>query len=140
MRKRIIQVVLFVSIFCITVLPTYATDRNEAIIIRPYWTEISQFNNSFNITSSGRADIESTLIAFDVDNIGIEAHLQQFINGSWVTIKTWTETSQNTICRALGKWYVQKGYYYRIISTGRVYKTGIEVEQVSYTSPNKWYN
>lgn len=139
MKKRIIQIVLFVSIFCITALPTYATDRNEAIIIRPYWTEISQFNNSFNITSSGRADIESTLIAFDVDTIGIEAHLQQFINGSWVTIKTWTEVSTDEICTAAGSWYVQKGYYYRLFSTGTVYKDGRQFEQVDYTSIGKWY-
>lgn len=135
-------VILIISILCIGILPIYAKslDNSSDTIFQPYWTKITQFNHSFNITSSGRADIESTLLAFDVDTIEIEAHLQQLINGFWVTIKIWTETSQDTICQMVDKWYVQKGYSYRFISTRTVYKAGIQVEKADYISSIKLYN
>lgn len=141
LKKRIVQLVLISSILCLIVLPSYAKSlyRNEGIIIQPYWTEISQFNNSFNITASGRTDIESSLSAFNVDTISVEAHLQQFIGGSWVIIKTWTGTSQDIICQVAGSWYVQKGYSYRLVSTGTVFEDGKQVEHANYMSEAKWY-
>lgn len=126
---------------CFTVLPSFAESLDNAkdTIIQPRWTEISQFNNSFNITSSGRADIKSSMSAFNVDLIRVEANLQQFKNGSWVTIKTWTGTSQDVICSVVGSWYVQRGYSYRMVSTGTVYINGQQVEQANYTSNIRYY-
>lgn len=141
LKKYLIQLLLIMSIFCSTLLPSYAesADKAEGTIFQPYWTEISQFNNNINITSSGSADIESTILAFSVDLIKVEVHLQQLMNGSWTTIKTWTGTSQDEVCSVIGSWYVQKGYFYRLVSTGTVYSGGQQVEQANYTSQSKWY-
>lgn len=141
MKKRILQITLIISMLCFTVLPSFAESLDNAkdTIIQPRWTEISQFNNSFNITSSGRADIKSSMSAFNVDLIRVEANLQQFKNGSWVTIKTWTGTSQDVICSVVGSWYVQRGYSYRMVSTGTVYINGQQVEQANYTSNIRYY-
>lgn len=141
LKKRILQITLIISMLCFTVLPSFAESLDNAkdTIIQPRWTEISQFNNSFNITSSGRADIKSSMSAFNVDLIRVEANLQQFKNGSWVTIKTWTGTSQDVICSVVGSWYVQRGYSYRMVSTGTVYINGQQVEQANYTSNIRYY-
>jgi hypothetical protein len=141
LKKRILQIALIISILCFTSLPSFAESLDNAkdTIIQPRWTEISQFNNSFNITSSGRADIKSTMYAFNVDFIEVEVNLQQFKNGSWATIKTWTGTSEDVICSVVGSWYVQKGYSYRLKSTGTVYINGQQVEQANYTSNIKYY-
>ena len=141
LKKRILQITLIISMLCFTVLPSFAESLDNAkdTIIQPRWTEISQFNNSFNITSSGRADIKSSMSAFNVDLIRVEANLQQFKNGSWVTIKTWTGTSQDVICSVVGSLYVHRGYSYRMVSTGTVYINGQQVEQANYTSNIRYY-
>jgi hypothetical protein len=141
-KKLILQITLIISMFFLTVLPSFAESFSKAkeSSIQPCWTEISQFNNSFNITSSGRADIESTLYAFSVDLISVKTNLQQFKNGSWTTIKTWTGTSEDAICSVVGSWYVLKGYAYRMVSTGTVYIGGQQVEKVDYKSSIIWYN
>ena len=124
-----------------TVVPSYAEalDTTKKSMLQPYWTEISQFNNSFDITSTGRSDIESMMYAFSVDLIEIQVNLQQYKNGSWTTIKSWTGKSKDVICSVVGSWYVQKGYAYRMVSTGTVYIDGQEVEQVNYISQGRWY-
>ena len=142
MKKHIFLPALIVLLLCSTIFPAFADslDYAKESNIQPRWTEISQFNNSFNITSSGRADIKSTMSAFSVDFIMVKAILQQFKNGSWITIKTWEGTSEAVICSVVGSWYVQKGYSYRMLSTGTVYINGQQVEQANYTSLSKWYN
>lgn len=129
MKKKITRIIVAISILFISISPSYAKSAIEAegATIQPLWTEISQFNNSFNITSSGRADIDSTMYAFYVDLIEVNAQLQQFKNGSWTTIKTWTGTSDDIYCSVTGSWYVLKGYYYRLVSTGTVYENGQQV-------------
>lgn len=141
LKKRILQLTLIILLLCLTILPTFANslDNTKESIIQPRWTEISQFNNSFSITSTGRSEIESTMYALNADLIRVEANLQQLKNGYWTTIKTWTGTSQDVICSVVGSWCVQKGYSYRMLSTGAVYINGQQVEQTNYTSNIKYY-
>lgn len=139
--KRIIQILLILSVLCLGILPVIANApvKTEEFIIEPCWKEVFQFNHWFDITSSGRADIQSELVAYDVDLIEVEVELQQFKNGSWVTIKTWKGSDSAPICVVVGKWYVPKKYGYRMVSTGRVYIGGKMVEEVNYTSRSLWY-
>jgi len=79
------------------------------------------------------------MYAFDVDEIKVEANLQQFKNGSWVTIKSWTLTSVKDYCILMKSWYVPKGYGYRLVSTGTVYIGGKQVESAQYKSRVIYY-
>jgi len=137
-----IQIILIISMLTMGILPAYATGtvEPEPIIVKPMWSHVNQFNNSFSITPAGMADIESTLYAFEVDVIEIKVDLQQFKNGSWVTIKSWTETTDYVVCKLVGKWYVVKGYGYRMVATGRVYIGGQMVEEVSFSSRVIYYD
>lgn len=112
---------------------------SELNTVKPMWTEIAEFTNGFNISSTGKATIESILYAFDVDEIQIDAKLQQYKNGSWITIKSWTSNSYDIYCTIGEIWYVMSGYSYRLVSTGMVYENSKLVEQTTYTSETYRY-
>ena len=103
-------------------------------LIQPCWTEISLFSNTFSISDSGLATVESLLYAFDVDEIKINVQFQQLKNGKWITIKNWTSSSTGIYCSLGEVWYVMSGYSYRMVSTGSVYENNSLVEQTTYIS------
>lgn len=115
------------------------TDSEEPITVQPMWNYIGDFANSFNISNIGRARVESSLISFKADQIKIQSNLQQFKNGRWTTIKSWSSSSKIASCILGGTWYVLHGYYYRAVTTGMVYKGSKMVEQNTYTSNLWWY-
>lgn len=126
-------------------LPSYADERAEQReafgdrLIQPYFSNISIFQNVFDLSSGGKASISSYLTARDVDQVTVEANLQQNKNGVWTTIKTWSNTSAGTNSGTSGTYYVLRGYGYRLMSVGKVYKNGILVEQTTYVSETKNY-
>lgn len=138
-------IICFTCLFiCISSISVFATGNDQItdnydIEIGPYWTYISLYLNTFDISSSGRADIEVLLEGRNVDKSKVEASLQQYRDGRWTTIKNWSKTSEDTYCSLGEAWYVNKGYYYRLLSTGTVYRNNSQVEQTTYTSPSKWY-
>ena len=143
-KKAIILLAIFV--ICFTINPTFALANQgnvktvESDLIQPMWNYIFSYRNAFDISKSGRADVTVILNSFTADSIRVEASIQQFKDGRWVTIKTWSNTVKDNITCGLAKsWYVMSGYYYRMVSTGMVYKNGKIVEQTSYTSPIRLY-
>lgn len=93
----------------------------------------------FDISTDGKATISVYLTARNIDSVKVDASLQQFKNGNWLTIKSWTNTSAGTYAGVSGTYYVAKGYQYRILSTGYVYLNGIILENTSYLSEWKEY-
>lgn len=145
MRKlKIKWLTSFMSIMILMTIPVYA-DANELKreyteqIIQPCFTYISLFQNAMDISSDGKASISVYLTAQNVDSVRVDANLQQFKNGSWTTIKNWTNTSIGTNSGLNGTYYVAKGYQYRLVSNGYVYKQNIEIERTTYTSAIKQY-
>ncbi len=143
--KKIIML-LVISVICFTINPTFilASQGNqqtmESNLIQPMWTYIDSYRNTFVISDFGRADVTVVLHSFTADSIRVEASIQQLKNGDWITIKTWSNTVHDKITCGLGKsWYVAKGYLYRMVSTGIVYKNGKIVEQTTYVSPLRYY-
>lgn len=104
------------------------------------WVSITDFQNTFDISASGAALVNLRLNArSDINKVVINASIQQYVNGRWTTIKSWTSTSYNNSGYLDQTWYVTSGYYYRMVSTGAVYQNDKLVEQTSYTSPSYWY-
>jgi hypothetical protein len=56
-----------------------------------------------------------------------------------VTIKSWSNTSTDISCSISEIWYVEEGYYYRLVTKGTVYRNGVQIEQANYTSEAHWY-
>lgn len=142
MRKRIIALALSLLILCLTPMQMFALSTSQATEseVSPMWISITEFTNSFDISSSGLAQFDTSLYArSNINKVVIDASIQQYINGSWQTIKSWTSTSNSNSGYLAQKWYVTSGYYYRLVSTGAVYQNDVLVEKAFYTSPNYKY-
>ncbi len=118
---------------------TLQSDDLQKEIIQPRFTYINVFQNSFNISNNGKATAEVFLYAHDVDQVEVQANIQQYNNGAWQTIKSWSSTQQGTSCRLGKSWYVESGYSYRLVSYGYVYRNNAIVEYTVYIGSAKYY-
>lgn len=125
--------------------PAYATydygniDVFESLVIKPNFTYISIFANVFDISTNGKASVSSYLSARNIDNLTIKVDLQQFKDGKWTTIKSWTASSKGVNGGLSGSYYVLKGYIYRAVSKAMVYRNGVLVESTSNVSRMEVY-
>jgi len=142
MRKKTVVLVLLLLMLCLAPVQMLAVEKNqeENLEIRPLWVNIVRFSNSFDISSSGFAQVDTSLLArSNINRVVINASIQRYTNGSWLEIKSWTSTSNGYIGDLTENWYVVSGYYYRLVSNGAVYQNGVFMEQTSYTGPAYWY-
>ena len=141
MKKRTAIFFVLCLMLFISALPSQALqwDNGTRGVITPMFTYISLFETSFDITSSGRADVAVLIYAPSAHDTGVRADLQQYKNGSWTTIKTWSAAEEGSSC-GLGKsWYVASGYSYRVVSYGYVYINNVIVESTSITTKSHSY-
>lgn len=141
-RKRIFTLILALLLTA-SVVPAHAADgeakSKDGYIISPMFTNINMFGNDLSINESGKATVTSQLWARNCDEVQISAYLQQYSNGQWTTIKSWSTTQSGTAVALEGVWYVLSGYEYRLVSYGYVYSGGVLLESTSYTSGSKSY-
>ena len=137
---------LLVIIFAFA-MPTFADGDKPIVskstgnyeIVTPFFTNITLFQNVFDISTDGKTSISVYLTARNVDSVKVDASLQQFKNGNWLTIKSWTNTSAGTYAGVSGTYYVAKGYKYRLKSSGYVYKSSSQIERTDFYSDIKIY-
>jgi len=137
---------LLVIIFAFT-MPTFAYGDEPSVlksagnyeIVTPFFTNITLFQNVFDISTDGKVSISVYLTARNVDKVKVNANLQQLINGNWSTVKSWTNISAGTYSGLSGIYYVPKGYEYRLISSGSVYLNENVLEQSTFISQTKFY-
>jgi hypothetical protein len=79
------------------------------------------------------------LTARNVDSVKVDASLQQFKDGNWLTNKSWTNTSAGTYSGVSGTYFVAKGYQDRLVSSGYVYFNQLLIENSCFTSISKFY-
>lgn len=142
MKKRTSMLILSLLILCLAPMQMLAAEINEAksLPIEPKWTSIIEFTNSFDISSGGTAQFDTVLFArSNIDKVVINASIQQYVNGNWQTVNSWSSTTYSNSGYLNKKWALMSGYYYRLVSTGAVYEDGILVEQTSYTGSSYWY-
>ncbi|MDU6855721.1 MAG: hypothetical protein E6370_15010 [Clostridiales bacterium] len=143
MWKRKILVAL-VGVLSVTgVSSIYANDLvnvRENYIIVPYMDYINDATVGLKITSDGEAQVRSSIVGYSssVDKIKIEATLQQYKNGKWTDIKTWSK-SYSSYKGNLGETYqVSKGYSYRVVSKFTAY-SGSKMETQTVTGSEVKY-
>ena len=115
------------------------TGITQNMIVSPAWQNIGLFSHYFDISSGGEANITITFAANGATQLKVGAYLQQYNNGSWITVKTWETTSAGTSCNLNVYRYVTPGYSYRSIAIGTVYNNGVQIEQAGNVSPEKYY-
>jgi hypothetical protein len=114
-------------------------ESDEVGVSQLRFTYINQFVNSFTISQYGYASICSYMEAHGVDQVRITAYLQQYKNGYWQTIKSWTDIEDGNWNTLDVGWYVMSGYLYRCVTYGYVYIDESIVESDSYTSSMIYY-
>lgn len=145
LKKRLISSVGLVVMIC-TLGVTVQAQQYQSIhkgieqhIVQPKFTNIAIFQTGFDISSTGKASVNVYLTAQNVDSAKVDANLQQYKNGNWKTIKSWTNTSSGTSAGLSGSYYIAKGYSYRVVSKGYVFKGSKIIETTTYTSQTKKY-
>lgn len=150
MRKKLVLLIsvliLSTSFSSLVYAHTYNSDgmndlnTQEDLVISPLWTYILDVWQTFDISSSGKAEIVATMDTknSETDSLKIVSNLQQLKNGSWTTIKSWTSTTKSTSLIIQGTWYVSKGYSYRLVTNYYAYN-GSVVESTSRVSNSIGY-
>ena len=141
MKKRFIFLILLCLMLFVSALPSQALrlEDNARGVVKPLFTYISIFESVFVITPGGRADVDAFVYAPPAEETAVSAYLQQYKNGSWQTIKSWSNREEGDCCGMGNSWYVNKGYSYRVVSYGYVYINGVMVESTSITSQTRSY-
>ncbi len=129
---------LGVSVLVFNVLlstPIFANEYGTNLEIQneERYTHVDKASSNLKI-SGGVATITASMTANPgVSKTLITSRLQKKVNGSWETVKAWTETSSTNSCRLNKKISVSKGSSYRIFSTVKAYK-GTDSESIAIYS------
>lgn len=137
MKRKIISSlgvsVLAFNVFLATPIFANEYDTNLEIQNEERYTHIDKVSSNLKI-SGGVATLTASMNANPgISKTLITSRLQRKVNGSWQTIKAWTETSNKTSCRLNKTISVSKGSSYRIFSTVKAYK-GADAESIAVYS------
>lgn len=128
--KKGFLVVLSIMILMASAVTVHAAAR---------WTYLITIGSNLDFSGDyAEIDIACDADANDVDKITAKCELQQF-DGSWKTIKKWSETSNGSEIMYSKSYPVYKNYSYRVKVTASVYKNGILLEEVVDEGPYQFF-
>lgn len=143
MKKRLVVTILSFALVLGNILyPTEVlavSGAGAGLIVKPMFTNINVFINSFHIFEDGRACVSSYLEIRDADMAAISVYLERYSNGTWSEVHSWSNSSYTFYTTVDGAYYVPSGYSYRMRSHGFAYKNGSIVEMTSYYSSSEYY-
>lgn len=136
MKRFAIMLLILSLVLSLASIPAFAqqSDIIPGGIVKPRFTYINVFQSFFDISTFGRAEADVFLYAYDVDQVKVEAHIQQYKNGAWQTIKSWSNIEDGTSSGLGEYWYLMSGYSYRLVANGYTYINGIMVEDTQIIS------
>jgi len=79
-------------------------DSNGMVTINTIDTKL--FTNVLSINSSGKATVDVQVKGLAANQITIYSYLQQYTNGSWNTIKSWSVSSSGNYANLYNSIYV----------------------------------
>lgn len=125
MKKRIVALVLCGLLVLAGSTQSLAADvtTDEMVSVSPQMNSISRARTNLTVDSSGNAVIDSYVSgSFDITNrVKISAQLQKNVNGSWVTLQTFTEEKNSWQMSMKASYKVSKGFTYRVQATAYAY-------------------
>lgn len=134
----ILVIILSVGSIQVDAKQTKDSKKNEEIV-QAKFAYIDLFQNSFDVEDNGKSSFSTILWARNVDEVKLYGYLQQYKDGKWKTIKTWSIEANSTECYLSSSWYVASGYSYRFKSSAYLYVDGKYVESTSDTSRNIYH-
>ena len=137
--KRFLAVITVIVLFCgMAVIPAHAATVS---VLQPRYTHVSVVQAALTIDESlGITTCYGRVDAKNFDPVKVIVRLQQFKNGYWTTLKSWSATgTMSAICSK--QYAVYDGYRYRVSVTGYVYdsngtilETASAIHEVNYPS------
>ena len=142
MRKKIITLItaiLIANLFVVTATAEMGGLQGNKIIVSPMYTYISYAEALLSVNSSGKTKSEVYVTGnSEVTSIKASIFLQQYKNGSWVTIKIWNESVNSDVLNFVDTYDVSKGYEYRVKATVTAY-SGQKSESTTLMSSSVRY-
>lgn len=121
-------------VFAILLLPCLTDSASAAVKeeIEPLYDNINTIYACISIDeSTGIATCMGSITAKNTYPVEVDVRLQQYYDGSWHTLKTWSNTG-TMYCASSHKYAVYSGYTYRVYVTGYVYNSsGVIIESAS---------
>lgn len=138
-RIKVIFLVVLCSIFISSnAMAASLTEVSETNIVTPNWISMIQPCQSFEI-AGGKAIVDAETVAgSNASSVYVSASLQQYNNGHWNTIKSWSDTQNGNYVSLSQTWYVASGYSYRLVTYHITYFSG-KSESSTLTSRNVSY-
>lgn len=136
--KKVIPLLLVVILLALWVLPVTTLALEEGA--SPRFDYISRVSTNVSINkNTGIATCTATCWAPTAASVKLVCRLQQYKNGTWTTIKTWSDTSthQGSIAQQRA---VYSGYTYRTYTSCYAYNAaGTLIETASLYSSQVTY-
>lgn len=138
MKRKFILVLCFLLAFSQFAFAE-SKEKEEEYGVR--FVSISTIDAHFTIRDSGKAIVSSLVVAYpdQVDFLKMNLQLQQFNNGKWVTIKSWTNTNTYNYCNVDEQYYVMSGYQYRTVTKVYTYLEGRLIETDTTTTGSRYH-
>lgn len=125
MKKLSLKMALMVAVLSIFVASSIAWAAT------PRWSHLTLFSGDMDI-ANGMATITVVCDASsrEADSVAATCSLQQ-LDGSWKTLKTWTESDDDTSLIYEKQYAVAHGYSYRLKVTAKAYKGSTLLESAT---------
>lgn len=106
----------------------------------PRWSHWTMLSGEIVIKSENKAliSVVCDCSSAEANKVKVTTELQQF-DGSWKTIKSWTESRDSTGFLMEKTYGIAKGYSYRLKVTARAYKDTKLLETVTETFDYGYY-
>lgn len=146
MIKKMILLMLCLCLMSSSSIKVFADQINkeqvlgEESIISPYMDYIARASCFLYIDSSGKATTDCSVYGYQgtTTKVSIAANLQQYKDGRWATIKTFTESVNSHRASLYETATISEGYTYRVTAEVKAY-SGFNVETRSLTSSEANY-
>lgn len=126
--KRLITAILCGALLLCSSIITYADagsndHSRDNIIITPQMVCINRAYSNLSINSAGLAQVQCYVEGYSgtVTKVSIEAELQQYKDGDWVTINSWYQSSSSSRLTLSKSMAVPKGYSYQVVADVTAY-------------------
>lgn len=138
MKRKIVSAIIICLMLSICIAPAYAAQKND---IQLMFDEINLVRASLTIDETlGIATCTGKITAKSVKPVEVYVSLQKYVNGQWVTLKTWSAAGTLTASKT-GQYAIYSGYKYRVSTIGYVLndqgiilETGTALHEVNYPS------
>lgn len=128
LKKRFLAA-LFVMTLVVSSITAYASTVQTPT---PRWSYVTMITAGMDVDDYNAASISVTVNcdAYDINKVKAKCELQQ-LDGSWKTIKSWTETNDDNYIMYSKEYAVAKKYSYRLKVTAYAYMDSKLLETVT---------